>query len=81
VCPGPVDTGFQHRAGMGRRRLRIGGGLKAVDVAHQAMEGFRRGDRLVIPGRVNKLIAYAMRGAPRRLILPMIRRVMIRAGA
>jgi uncharacterized protein len=79
VCPGPVETGFQHRAGLGNTRAMAGGGLKPVDVARQAMEGFRRGERMIIPGGMNKLIAYSMRGAPRRMILPLIRRVMARA--
>jgi len=79
VCPGPVETGFQHRAGIGNTRVMAGGGMKPLDVAHQAMEGFRRGERMVIPGGLNKLIAYSMRGAPRRMILPLIRRLMARA--
>jgi len=78
VCPGPVETGFQHRAGM-RSRAMAGGGMKSVDVAHQAMDAFQRGERMVIPAGMNKLIAYSMRGAPRRMILPLIRRVMARA--
>jgi short-subunit dehydrogenase len=57
----------------------VGGGLKSMDVARQAMDGFKRGERMVIPGGMNKLIAYSMRGAPRRMILPLIRRVMARA--
>ena len=79
VCPGPVATGFQHRAGIGNTRAMAGGGLKPVDVARQAMDAFKRGERMVIPGAMNKVIAYAMRGAPRRMILPLIRRVMARA--
>lgn len=78
VCPGPVETGFQHRAGM-RSRAMAGGSMKSMDVARQAIDGFRRGERMVIPGGLNKLIAYSMRGAPRRMILPLIRRVMARA--
>jgi short-subunit dehydrogenase len=79
VCPGPVETGFQHRAGIGNARAMVGGGLKPVDVAEQAMDAFKRGERMVIPGAMNKMIAYAMRGAPRRMILPLIKRVMARA--
>jgi hypothetical protein len=79
VCPGPVETGFQHRAGIGNTRAMAGGGLKPMDVAIQAMDAFRRGERMVIPGAMNKVIAYSMRGAPRRMILPLIKRVMARA--
>ena len=79
VCPGPVATGFQHRAGMTSIKAMLGGGLTPADVAHQAIDGWKRGERMVVPGGMNKAIAYVMRGAPRRMILPLIRRVMARA--
>jgi len=79
VCPGPVATGFQHRAGMTSIKAMLGGGLTPADVARQAIDGWKRGERMVVPGGMNKAIAYVMRGAPRRMILPLIRRVMARA--
>ena len=45
-------------------------------VAEAGWTGFKEGERLVIPGTMNKLAAYALRGAPRRVILPVIRRAM-----
>ena len=81
LCPGPVETGFQARAGMksGRFGTRRQPGARAV--AQEGWEGFKAGRRTVIPGSLNRLTAYGMRGAPRRLILPLIRRAMGRSRA
>lgn len=77
LCPGPVATGFQARAGMkDMGALRMAGLKTAAEVARQGWRGFKAGQRIVIPGAANKLAAYATRGAPRRLILPVIRRMM-----
>lgn len=76
LCPGPVETGFQARAGMkGLAEMRAGG-KSAEFVAAEGWAGFKAGARVVIPGAANKFAAYATRGAPRRLILPLIRRAM-----
>jgi len=77
LCPGPVDTGFQARAGMKpAKSLSAVKPHSAAEVAAAGWAGFKRGDRMVIPGAVNKLTAYATRGAPRSVILPFIRRAM-----
>ncbi|MGE0007230.1 MAG: SDR family NAD(P)-dependent oxidoreductase [Parvibaculaceae bacterium] len=77
LSPGPVDTGFQRRAGMKQARALSRVVPKgAMAVAQAGWAGFKAGERLVMPGTMNKLAAYAMRGAPRRVILPVIRRAM-----
>src|SRR5262245_61622782 len=77
LSPGPVDTGFQRRAGMKQARALSRVVPKgAMAVAQAGWAGFKEGERLVVPGTMNKLAAYAMRGAPRRMILPVIRRAM-----
>jgi short-subunit dehydrogenase len=77
LSPGPVDTGFQRRAGMKTARALSRVVPKgAMAVAQAGWAGFKEGERLVVPGTMNKLAAYAMRGAPRRMILPVIRRAM-----
>jgi short-subunit dehydrogenase len=77
LCPGPVETGFQQRAGMkGVREVNYGNTKSADQVAAEGWAGFKAGARVVIPGAANKLAAYGTRGAPRRLILPFIRRAM-----
>lgn len=77
LCPGPVETGFQARAGMkNARRLSRSALLSAQAVADAGWRGFKEGERMVIPGVLNTLTAYGLRAAPRRLILPFVRRAM-----
>lgn len=77
LSPGPVETGFQRRAGMKQARaLSRMIPKSAMVVAQAGWAGFKDGERLVVPGAMNKLAAYALRGAPRRLILPVIKRAM-----
>lgn len=77
LSPGPVDTGFQRRAGMKQARALSRVVPKtAMTVAQAGWAGFKAGERLVVPGNMNKFTAYALRGAPRRVILPIIRRAM-----
>ncbi|MFL5260219.1 MAG: SDR family NAD(P)-dependent oxidoreductase [Hyphomicrobiales bacterium] len=82
VCPGPVETGFQARAGMKRARAlsRINP-MSAEEVARAGWAGFKSGKRTVVPGLLNKITAYSTRGAPRRLLLPILRRAVASAKA
>jgi short-subunit dehydrogenase len=69
LCPGPVPTEFQARAGLsGSRR---GGPLElsAPEVAQAGYQGFTAGRRLVVPGRLNKLVPLLLRMSPRALVL------------
>jgi short-subunit dehydrogenase len=82
LSPGPVDTGFQRRAGMkDARALSRVVPKGAMAVAQAGWAGFKEGERLIVPGTMNKLTAYALRGAPRRMILPVIKRAMRSAKA
>lgn len=73
VCPGPTRTGFQSRAGVLETRLFTTFGATAADVARAGYEGMLRGDRLVVPGRMNKLGVIAVKLAPRALTLRAVR--------
>jgi short-subunit dehydrogenase len=69
LCPGPVETEFQARAGIGKA---MGGGFlgrSAQRVAREAYEGLLRGRRLVVPGFGNKLITLMPRFLPRGFLL------------
>ena len=69
LCPGPVPTEFQARAGLDGPQ---GGGLlelSAADVAEAGYRGFTAGKRLVVPGLLNKLVPLMPRIFPRALIL------------
>jgi short-subunit dehydrogenase len=82
LCPGPVTTGFQRRAGM--RTSRFSGPVKpwtATDVAAAGWAAFRKGERLAVPGWSNKLAVYGSGMTPRRLLLPLLKRAMAGAKA
>ena len=71
VCPGPVRTEFQKRAGMGER---LPGLLvrPADKVAREAYEAFMQGRALVIPGFGNKILASLPRLLPRRVTAGLV---------
>ena len=71
LCPGPVATEFVKRAEMENSRLAGGKVLaimRAERVAQAGYRGFRNGTAVVIPGVPNKLVAFALRFAPRFLV-------------
>jgi short-subunit dehydrogenase len=68
LCPGPVPTGFQTRAGFGDGIAMTSGVLPMLSAAVVAKAGyaaFRRGKRVVVPGLVNKIGAAGTRIVPR----------------
>jgi short-subunit dehydrogenase len=75
LCPGPVSTGFQARAGFD-----FNGALSAMkpalvpasEVARQAYAGLMAGKRVIVPGAVNWLMIWGARLTPRALLLPML---------
>jgi short-subunit dehydrogenase len=70
LCPGPVPTEFQARAGIAEERSPPLVTLSARRVAELGYRGLMRGRRLVVPGWANALVAsVASRIAPRRLLL------------
>ena len=74
LCPGPVETGFQRRAGM--RTQRFSGPVKPLSAAKVAAEGwaaFSKGKRVTVPGWSNKLAALGSRATPRGILLPIVR--------
>ena len=63
LCPGPVATEFQARAGLPSGGLGEGGplALPARRVAQIGYAGFVRGKRVVVAGLGNKLAVFFMR--------------------
>jgi short-subunit dehydrogenase len=74
LCPGPVPTEFQARAGIAgelfpRRLTR-----SAERVARESYRGLEEGRRLVVPGSSNSVVTTLIHFAPRSLLLNLIDR-------
>jgi len=66
LCPGATDTGFFERAGVGRIRVAQMLRMPQPDgVARAGWRGMIAGRRIVIPGAMNTLSAFAPRLLPR----------------
>jgi uncharacterized protein len=75
LCPGPVATGFQERAGIaftGAMAAMKPAFVPAAEVAKQGYEGLLAGKRVVVPGVVNKLMVAMTQMTPRSILLPML---------
>jgi short-subunit dehydrogenase len=67
LCPGPVATGFFGRAGMAPALFPPFLYRPSEFVATQGYYGFMRGQRVIVPGLVNKLIVAVERLFPGRM--------------
>ena len=67
LCPGPVRTEFQTRAGVRNERYPSLVTQTPEQVAQAGYRGFMAGRRLVVPGIGNKLITFLLRASPRGL--------------
>jgi short-subunit dehydrogenase len=74
LCPGPVPTEFQARAGMGDDALPGFLTRSAEQVASDGYRGLIHGRRVVVPGAANRAVTMALRLAPRGLLLDLIAR-------
>jgi short-subunit dehydrogenase len=70
LCPGPVPTEFQARAGLRLGRAERFLTLPAERVARVGYAAFMRGRRVVVAGFGNKLAAFIVRFVPHALLLP-----------
>jgi short-subunit dehydrogenase len=74
LCPGPTATHFAEVAEATNRRLfKYKTPMPSMDVARAGYAGLLRGQRIVIPGMGNKLLAQSVRFAPRRLATKITR--------
>ena len=74
LCPGPVPTEFQERAGVSGKGNSWLLGKSAEKVAKAGYDGFMAGRRLVVPGFGNKLATILPRLLPRSLMLSTLER-------
>ena len=66
LCPGPVKTEFQMRAGVEAKRTPPFLGLTPLQVAQAGYDGFMAGKSVVIPGFGNKIMSALPRPAAAR---------------
>jgi short-subunit dehydrogenase len=72
LCPGPVPTEFQARAGMRPDFFPAFLARSAEQVAREGYRGLKEGRRIVVPGWPNKLVPALAPLSPRSLLLKMI---------
>jgi short-subunit dehydrogenase len=73
LCPGPVATEFQARAGIGESQPPWPLAVSAERVAEAGYRGLMRGQRVVVPGFANRLVTrLAPRFVPRGLLLKLV---------
>jgi short-subunit dehydrogenase len=72
LCPGPVATEFQARAGIHDVHYPRGFDRSAEEVARQGYLGVMRGKPVVVPGMHNKLVPWLPRVLPRSFIADMV---------
>jgi short-subunit dehydrogenase len=74
LCPGPVPTEFQARAGFTddpNKGVLTQSAAQVADIGYQAL---RQGRRVAVPGLMNRLTVAAMRLVPRGLLLASVGR-------
>jgi len=74
LCPGPVPTEFQERAGVPEAASPPLLTVSAARVAEAGYRGLMHGERLVVPGLGNKIVTLLPRILPRELLLAVLDR-------
>ncbi len=72
LCPGPVLTEFQARAGLSGDRMPNVLTLTAARVAQIGYDGFMGGRRVVVAGIGNRVAVLLLRIVPHALLLPLL---------
>jgi len=75
VCPGPVDTEFADRAGMGESSVGAVSSNSPENVARAAYAGLMAGETVVVPSRAMRVVDLLRRVAPRSVVRRVTRLV------
>ena len=67
ICPGPVKTEFQSKAGIVKSESAKKCLMDAKTVAQQGYKGFLKGKAIIIPGNKNKLLVCGNKLLPRKI--------------
>ena len=78
VCPGPVPSEFQARAGFTPGFDSVLLDVSPADVAKQAYDGLMANKRAVLPGLGIKIVPFLLRFFPRSFILGAVARLQLR---
>lgn len=78
VCPGPVPSEFQARAGFKPGFDSVVLNVSPADVAQQAYRGLMANKRAVLPGIGIKMVPFLLRLFPRGFILNAVGRLQLR---
>ena len=78
VCPGPVPSEFQARAGFAPGVDSVILNVLPADVARQAYDGLMANKRAVLPGLGIKIVPFLLRFAPRSFVLWAVCRFQLR---
>jgi short-subunit dehydrogenase len=70
LCPGPVVTEFAEVAGNGSMLKNAPGGvvIDAAQCAREALQGFARGQAIIVPGAIMRTLTLLGRAIPRPLL-------------
>ncbi len=67
LCPGPVKTSFQGKAGIKKSNAAKKYLMDAEEVARICYKDFKRGKSIIIPGKKNKLLVIGNKFLPRSI--------------
>ncbi|MDA0987392.1 MAG: SDR family oxidoreductase [Bacteroidetes bacterium] len=77
LCPGPVPTGFQERAGANKAMMMNSVLTKSAEfVAKCGYFGLIKGRRVVIPGMINKLLIGLENIIPNSILINIVKNLM-----
>jgi uncharacterized protein len=78
LCPGPVPTEFQARAGFRPQYNSAVLDVPAAEVARQGFEGLMADKRAVLPGLGIKIVPFLLRLSPRGFVAAAVARFQLR---
>ncbi len=74
LCPGPTHTEFAVRADMSSTKIaNVPWIMNATKVAEIGFSGLMKGKKIIIPGLMNKLLAFSVRFTPRSVMVLITR--------
>lgn len=75
LCPGPTRTNFFNHPSISKSSAFKLYEIRAEDVAYQAYEGLKKGQRLIVPGLVNRLHYTFVKFLPLSVVFKIINKI------